>query len=95
MPISMDEYINRAKNIDMKILGLRINNIIKNDIRLAAFLPVPIFDILRSRFLENVDFTKYDYDFVYKNKNMGYKWLAKHMYSSDELDILNIISSLA
>jgi len=84
MPISMDEYINRAKNIDMKILGLRINNIIKNDIRLAAFLPVPVFDILRSRFLENVNFTKYDYDFVYMNEYMGYEWLAKQMYSDKE-----------
>jgi len=78
--VTSKEYIFLAKKVNMHLLGWRINKIIKKDKRLAAFLPMAVYKVIRSRALEDSNFSKYDYDFVKKYSHKGYDWLAEKMF---------------
>jgi len=82
--ITLKDFMEVAFSINMKDLGYRLGMALKCDRKLESFFPDEVFAILKQRAIQTkmFYFSKKDDDFLQKNWNRGYKWLANQMYAN-------------
>jgi len=80
--ITMDEFINRAKNITWRELGVRYYNALLFEDKLRMYFPDEVIDTFQSKHNGTKPklFNILDDDFIRKNFTRGSEWLAKRFY---------------
>ena len=80
-PMTIPEYIEKAKSLKKEDLGYRKLKAIHAEPEISMYFPDEVLDALKALDHENINFNQSDYDFLSKNKNLGLERLSELFYS--------------
>ena len=82
--VTIEQFVERAKNITQFQLGYRKTKAILSERRLRGYFPDEVFDALLNGDIKNgqMQFNDSDNEFLRGNYGMGSKWLSQKFYTS-------------
>jgi hypothetical protein len=85
--LSLPDYIQAAKDLDVKSLGYRRTKALQNEKRLAVYFPDEVFNILKEKGKDvyRLTFNNYDDNFIRSHAINGSPWLAKIFYTNKNI----------